>query len=99
MKLLNSIIAMVVLSLLSLPVTADAFSRRPRGSEIPQHMSPPTRTLGTTSDDSKGSKDSKNEHGNWKTQRPPTPVPEPSTVVLLATGIGGLYLLRRRTHS
>jgi hypothetical protein len=79
----------VLLTVISSPITAEAFSRRPHHDEVPQQFSAPHN--GTTH--------TNNAVGpNTPGNNTPTNVPEPSSFLLLGIGIGllGMYSMKKR---
>lgn len=83
MKLfLGSTLALFLATLVSFPGSANAFSRRPQPSEVGQNQ---TRTTQL-------------ENGKDQDGKPTVSVPEPTTLMLLGSGVGlfGLFMLYRR---
>jgi hypothetical protein len=77
--LLGSTLTLFLATLVSLPGSADAFSRRPQPSEVSQNQ---TRTTQL-------------ENGQDQDGKPTVSVPEPTTLMLLGSGVG-LFMLYRR---
>ena len=77
-------ILLVVLALLSLPVTADAFGRRPSNSEITQGQGRPGPLNTHIQDDPNG--------------RPPQSVPEPSALLLTGIGLTLMIMLAKKKY-
>lgn len=84
MKLLIYSSVLVLVTATLFPSAAEAFSRRPHHDEVPQQLSLPYNGVDL------------NTPGNDT----PTNVPEPSSILLLANGIGllGIYAMRKRFH-
>jgi hypothetical protein len=85
MKMATYNILLVVLALLSFPITVDAFGRRPSNSEVSQSQGRPGPLNTHIQDDPNG--------------RPPQSVPEPSTLLLTATGLALMVMLGRKKYS
>ena len=81
MKILIYGCTFVLFALISLPATAEAFSRRPHRSEVQQ-----THTESTLHQDD-------NQNLNYNENGPPRSVPELSSLITLGIGTGLLILL------
>ena len=84
MRILASLGLFVILATLSFPLSADAFGRRPSGSEVYQNQRPPTQPV---------TPNPPRNDGNGAT---PHAVPEPSSLLLLGIGVSLVALVSIR---
>lgn len=82
MKIVGSCGVCVLLAFMAFPLTADAFGRRPSGSEVAQSQGRPGPLTTEIQADPDG--------------RPPQSVPEPSSFLLAGIGLGLFVLLSRK---
>jgi hypothetical protein len=80
--LLGSTLTLFLATLVSLPGSADAFSRRPQSSEVGQSQARTTQL----------------ENGQDRREKPTVSAPEPSSLMLLGSGVG-LFMLYRRVSA
>ncbi len=84
MKMLASLALSIFLTTLFLPLSAEAFGRRPNSSEVYQSPRPPAESVAP------------NNPGNGTTGRPHQAVPEPPSILLLGLGVGLVALVSMR---
>jgi hypothetical protein len=89
MKIFIYCCVFALLTVTSLPITAEAFSRRAHHDEVPQGLSAPQKDT-THTNNAVGP----NTPGN----NTPTNVPETSSLLLMGVGIGllGIYAMKKR---
>jgi hypothetical protein len=92
MKIFIYCCVFALLTVTSLPITAEAFSRRAHHDEVPQGLSAPQKDT-THTNNAAGP----NTPGN----NTPTNVPETSSLLLMGVGIGllGIYAMKKRFRS